>query len=115
MLNGEVWIYNPRTTDCHLVYNNRPNLPSNIHDSSFREISLPNKESFEAIAAIPAQQFYVMVGEGLYLKNQLNNSECSNIDDDGVYQNVLGKSIFAQGKKRNAYNLFISLFIHSNL
>ena len=90
-LNGEVWIYNPSTTECYLVYNNRPNLPTSLQDSSFQTISLPNKSNFGTIDPVAAQNsFYVVFGEGLYLKNQLNNNDCSNIDDNGVYRNTLG-------------------------
>ena len=90
-MNGEVWIYDPSTTDCYLIYNNRPSLPSSLQDSTFQTVSLPNKSSFGTIEPVATQErFEVMFGEGLYLKNQLNNNDCSNIDDNGSYQNVLG-------------------------
>ena len=91
MLNGEVWIVDPSTTDCFLVYNNRPNLPNSLQDSSFRTVALPNKSSFGTIEPIAVQDaFYMLYGEGLYLKNQLDNNDCSDIDDNGSYRNVLG-------------------------
>ena len=40
---------------------------------------------------VPIQNFRdILYGEGLYLKNKLNNADCSAIDTDGVYRNVLG-------------------------
>ncbi len=91
MLNGEVWISDPSTNACFMVYNNRPNLPSSLQDSTFQTVSLPNKSSFGNIEPIAAQDlFMILYGEGLYLKNQLSNNDCSNIDDNGSYQNVLG-------------------------
>lgn len=90
-LDGEVYIVNQENDDCFLVYNERPNLPSGLQDSTFQEVDLPNQSSFGTINPIPAQNYFDMyIGEGLYLKNELKNADCSAIDENGNYRNVIG-------------------------
>lgn len=76
---------------CFKTYNNRPNLPTYLQDSTFKSISLPNKDNFGIADPIARSEtvdsFY---GEGLYLKNELQNADCSSIDHDGNYKNILG-------------------------
>ncbi len=90
-VNGKVWIYDTIALQCYLIFNERINLPSELRDASFKEVSLPNKSSFLTINPVAVQDYKDrLYGEGLYLKNKMNNAGCSSISNDGRYQNVLG-------------------------
>ena len=86
-----MYIYDPVTDRCHLIYNPPVNIPNGVITSDIKQVSLPNKSNFGNIdPIIVLNRHYMEFGELLYAKNTFNTAGCSALNDNGDYDNVLG-------------------------
>jgi uncharacterized protein (DUF1501 family)/uncharacterized protein (DUF1800 family) len=93
-VNGVTRIYDENTDECYTIYNPKIYLPDSFLADK-RTIVLPNKSNFNTIDPIIGQAGDRLFGGGLYAKNKLTTTGCSDITEDGNYDNIIG--IFPNG------------------